>query len=188
MSSRPYGNGKHQEFHATTIMEAAPASIIAVLQDNAVCPRWLYRCQESRLLEEVSNQERYFYQVTDLPFPARSRDAVFHAVLTWKENGNIRVALKAIPDYLEETRNVRIQESVGYYLVEPVDDTHTRVTWQQYINPAGSLPAWLVNSMLTDLPFESLKALKTLVGEAPYRSAVFSYDEAGLPSGIVLSP
>lgn len=186
VESRPFPGQKHQEFRATLTLTATPASVIALLQDNDACSRWLFRCEESRLLDLISNQERYFYQVTDLPFPAKSRDVIFHATLEYQDNGGIRVNVSSAPDHIEETGHVRIRHAIGYYLVEPVSDSSTRVTWQQYINPAGSLPGWLVNSMLTDLPFKSLQNMRQLVTEPPYAEARFSYDENGLPDGIVM--
>ena len=175
----------YKEFRATMTVAALPASILALLQDNAACPEWLYRCETSALLEEVSNTERYFYQVTDLPFPARSRDAVFHALLTYQQDGGIRVNMTAVEGRVPISKHVRIRDSSGTYLIEPVGENKTRVTWQQYIDPAGALPAWLVNSMLTDMPYRSLAAMRLKLLEEPYRNARFRYDDDRIPAGII---
>jgi hypothetical protein len=188
VESRSVKGLKYQEFKAVTEIEGTVAQAIAILKDNSACERWLFRCKESRLVKEISNTERTFYQVTSLPFPIKSRDAIFHADTVFAENGSVRVNLKALPKLLEESKkHVRVQEAKGYYLLEPLTDSTTRITWQQYVDPAGALPAWLVNSMLTDLPFKSLGAFKKLVVQPPYTSAVVVRDEDGKPIDIVMT-
>ena len=81
-------------------------------------------------------------------------------------------------------KHVRITESQGFYHIEPVDTETISLTWQFYVDPAGALPAFLVNSMVTDLPFKSLSAFRDLVRQPPYNSAFFVYDESGVPVNI----
>ncbi len=98
------------------------------------------------------------------------------------------VQLRATPDALPESNHVRIRSAYGSYLLQPVGEGVTRVTWQQFVDPGGALPAWMVNSMLTDLPFKSLQAFRRLVKKEPYRSTVFTYDENGIPAAILGPP
>lgn len=183
--TRPMADSKYQEFLASIEMEATTAQAIALLQDNSVCTQWLYRCMESRTIQQISKTERYFYQATKLPFPARARDAVFHAQVFYHPDKSIVVVMNSAPNEIPETSRVRIREAHGIYLLVPLEEGRIRVTWQQYVDPAGALPAWLVNSMMTDLPFKSLQAFRKLVREAPYRNATFGYDETGAPIEIM---
>jgi len=181
VESRPAQGSRYEEFRASLVMNAEPAHVIALLQDNSACSDWLYRCTESRLLESVSKTERYFYQSTGLPFPARARDAVFHARVLYNSDRTISVNMQAAPDRLPETDKVRIREARGTYLLQPLGEGRLQLTWQQYIDPAGALPAWLVNRLLTDIPFRSLDALRDLVRQPPYAGAFFDYDGDGIP-------
>ena len=181
VESRPAQDSRYEEFRATVVMTAEPAHVIALLQDNSACGDWLYRCTESRLLESVSTTERYFYQSTGLPFPAKARDAVFHARVLYNSDRTISVNMRAVPDRLPETDMVRIREARGTYLLQPLGDGRLRLTWQQFIDPAGALPAWLVNRLLTDIPFKSLDALRDLIRQPPYADAFFDYDSNGVP-------
>jgi hypothetical protein len=183
--SRTPENEKYQEFLAEVEVAATLAQAISLLQDNAACTRWLYRCKESRIIQEVSNQERFFYQVSGLPFPARARDSVFHATVSYNPDRSVSIHMVSAADRLPESDYVRIQKAYGVYRLEPIDDNKTRVRWQMYLDPAGALPAWIVNSMLTDLPFRSLQSFRQLVKEPPYSQAIFSLDEQGIPDGII---
>lgn len=136
-------------------------------------------CQESRLLEQEDWSERYIYQVTDLPFPASTRDVIFRAVISQNASRDIRIELSSRPGFIPETRYVRIHESYGSYLLEKLEDNGIRLTWTMYVDPAGSLPAFLVNRLLTDTPFESLRNFRELVKRDKYQVLTFEYDEHG---------
>lgn len=174
----------YQEFRASVEIDAALPAAIALLNDNSVCTEWLFRCKESRLIEQISRTEKTFYQRTTLPFPAKDRDAVFHASITFEDSGAALVTMNARPDALPETRYVRLHDAYGSYYLEPLSDSRTRVTWQQYVDPAGALPKWLVNAMLTDLPFRSLKNFRELVKDPAYRGVSWILDETGTPIDI----
>ena len=176
---------KYREFQASITLAGSIAQVLAVLQDNDACTRWLFRCEDSYLIEQINATTRTFYQLTSLPFPAKSRDAVFEATIRYESDASVIVALQAKPDLLAKTKHVRIKEAFGSYHLIPVDAQHTRVIWRQYVDPSGALPAWLVNSMLTDLPQRSLIALRKIVLEPPYRQAQLVYDNDNIPNGLI---
>lgn len=182
-SRKPEG-AKYEEFRASTEVEVSVAGALALLRDTNACVKWVFRCKESRTLEEPSATERTFYQVTSLPFPAKSRDVIFHAEIAYNDDQSVLVSMTAKPLAIDETKHVRIRDANGTYLLEPLSESRTRVTWQQYVDPAGALPSWLVNGMLTDLPFESLSAFRELVKEQPYASSMMIYDSDGQPIDI----
>lgn len=184
VESRKSQNASYDEFRATIIVSTGLAPAIALLQDTSACSDWIFRCKESAIIQAFSKTERIFYQVTTLPFPAKARDVIFHAEITFLRNGAIRVSMTARPDALPETKHVRVREAYGTYTLTPLAEGKTRVIWEQYVDPAGKLPAWLVNSMLTDLPYKSLQRFRQKVMTAPYNTAVFIYDDNDNPVGI----
>ena len=95
--------------------------------------------------------------------------------------------MNSIPDEIPLTKHVRIREAFGTYILEPTRENKLRVTWQLYVDPGGALPAWVVNSMLTDLPFKSLRAFRELVQQSPYRDARLVYDPDGTPTEITFT-
>lgn len=184
VESRKIQNASYDEFRATMIVSTGLAPAIALLQDTSACSDWIFRCKESAIIQAFSKTERTFYQVTTLPFPAKARDVIFHAEITFQPNGAIRVNMTARPDALPETKHVRVREAYGAYTLTPLAEGKTRVIWEQYVDPAGRLPAWLVNSMLTDLPYKSLQRFRQKVMTAPYNAAGFVYDDNNNPVGI----
>lgn len=177
--SRRVAGSKYEEFKGVTEVNATLASSLALLDDAGACPDWLHRCELSRVLQRTGLLERHIYQISDLPFPANSRDMIFKATAVQSADGNIRINLQSRPDFIEETGYVRVIESYGSYLLEKLSENRTRLTWIQYVDPGGALPAFMVNSMLTDIPFRSLENFKNVVKREKYRNARFIRHEDG---------
>jgi hypothetical protein len=49
---------------------------------------------------------------------------------------------------------------MGFWLLEKIGNT-TKVTQQLFINPEGSLPTFVVNSLLIKGPFKTFSELRT---------------------------
>tara|TARA_Y100001934_G_C12226821_1_gene713403 strand:- start:92 stop:619 length:528 start_codon:yes stop_codon:yes gene_type:complete len=143
------------------------ASVLAALADIPACPNWMHRCQTARVLETGSRQERVVHQVTDLPFPVKSRDLVFRVTLE-SDGPAVVIRLEALPDHIPEERGtVRIRKSHGHYRLEETAGG-TRITWQQFVDPAGRMPAFLARGMMTDVPIKSLRSLSSWARESRY--------------------
>ncbi len=183
--SRKLPESKYRQFKGTVEVNASIPSSLALLDDTDACSQWVHRCESSKTLKRNGIRERYIYQITDLPFPTSSRDAIFLATLVQLDENRFRVDLKSAPDFIEETRHVRIRDSYGHYLLEKIDADHTRLTWTQYIDPAGALPAFMVNALLTDVPFHSLENFRKVVVKEKYKRARFVYNE-GVPTDLIL--
>jgi len=177
--SRRVAGSKYEEFKGVVELNATIASSLALLDDTQACTEWLHRCERSKELQRSGLLERHIYQISDLPFPALSRDMIFKATIVQTEDGNIRIDLQSKPDFIEETGYIRITDSYGFYLLEKLDENRTRLTWVQYVDPAGALPAFMVNSMLTDVPFKSLLNFQKVVKREKYRDARFIHHEDG---------
>jgi hypothetical protein len=112
----------------------------------------------------------------EFPWPVTNRDVVFHIQITHDpETKAATIRLTAAPAYTPETDNVRMQQSTGEYVFEPAADGMVNVTWRQHAEPAGGIPQWLINAMLVDIPFNSLKALQQLAQNQPYHEAQLRY-------------
>jgi len=183
--SRKIEGLKYREFKGIVEMESTLAATLALLDDSGACVDWLYRCESARVLQRSGLRMRHVYQVSDLPFPAATRDAIIKVELLDYKTDSIRVTNQSVPDFIEATSFVRIRDSYGTYLLEQLDEFRVRLTWTQYIDPAGSLPAFMVNALLTDVPFNSLKKFREVVKKEKYRDAKFIYDDSGTPIDLI---
>lgn len=188
---RNYPDSGIPEFKAVTGIDSSLVSVLAVLLDIPACERWVHQCQTSFILKTVNSREQYVYQINRLPL-VKDRDIILHAGLTHSEDLNrVQINLAAAPalcqqqpppacDKIEQGRYIRVHQSVGYYRLEAQGPDNVVVTWQQHIDPGGSLPGWLARSQLANLPMRSLKALKKIVKEEKYRNAEFAPSNGGI--------
>jgi hypothetical protein len=183
--ARPVTGSKYQEFKGVVELNATQASALALLDDVSVCAQWLNRCKSSVVLDQASGQQRFIYQISALPFPFAARDSIIHASIVQQDTDNIRVELESEPDYIEETKYVRIRVAKGHYLLTKLGESKIRLIWEQHVDPAGALPAFMVNSLLTDLPFKSLANFRELVKADKYRDARFIFDDDGTRTGLI---
>ncbi len=184
-----------KEFKGVVRIKTSLDSLAGVLHDTQACPLWVHQCIKPAIIKVLGFEERYIYQVNDFPFPASNRDIVMHAQTFQTPSLKIiTVKLTAKPDYcnnlesevcrkIRNAENVRIQESIGSYQLRTLNDGWIEVTWQQHIEPGGALPNWMINSMLTEVPFNTLSKLRQLVKEEKYQQARLEYDQQGIAIG-----
>lgn len=167
------------EFRGETVVEGSVDALVALLYDTANAPAWIHDCSFGMTLEEISFEENYIFQIYDLPFPVSNRQLLLHSKLTYTEEG-ARLEIKKANTFckdnelsrcqkVNENTLIKIKRSRGHYLFIRIDDKHTKVIWQQHVEPGGSVPDWLANALLVDIPYYSMLRLKEIVKDEKYR-------------------
>ncbi|MDH5737743.1 MAG: START domain-containing protein [Gammaproteobacteria bacterium] len=171
--TRRHGNSPYLEFKGEVIIDAPFVSVLALLDDVEACEEWVHRCKMGKTLAEVRTPDEYdrvIYQITQLPFPLKNRDAIYKATVTWgKDNQSAYIQLMSMPDYIEGTDFVRIRESSGSYEAIMLNKSQVKLTWMHWVDPEGILPAFIVNSLSVSIPFQSLKRFREKVKEEKYQ-------------------
>ena len=184
--TRDVAGSAYDEFKGVATIEASLASTLGVLDDVSACPEWIDYCDSSIVLDDNGYDERHVYQINDLPFPAANRDVVTKVVTSYDvATGVITVNMTDVPDYYPRGKQTRVTRSVGFFQLTPVTASTIEVVWQHHVEPGGILPAFLANSMIVDLPFNSLQAMRSLVQKDKYQRLQIEYDEDGKLSGLL---
>lgn len=188
-------NSKFATFKAITHINASFDSVLAVMFDNNSYTSWIHACEESFVIEEINFNERYHYQIMALPFPFINRDFVFHSILTQDPTTkSYTITTSSAADYcqnqsskqceqVKKSELVRVKKTIGTYKFE-ADDSGTKITWIQHTDPAGNLPSLIVNSLIKETPYRTLKKLSEKVKEDKYRYAKLIYDNQGMAIAI----
>jgi len=184
--SRDIKDSAYDEFKGVATIHASLASTLGILDDVAACPKWINYCAKSIVLDDNGYDERHVYQINDLPFPATNRDVVTKVKITHDvATGIITINMTSTPDYYPRSKQTRITRSNGFFQLIPVSAGITKVIWQHHVEPGGVLPAFLANSMIVDLPFKSLRAMRVLVKEEKYQRLKINYDADGNLVGLL---
>jgi ribosome-associated toxin RatA of RatAB toxin-antitoxin module len=142
--------------------DASAEEIADIVMDINTAGEWVSHLKSTYLIKRVSQNELYYYAEVTLPWPASNRDFVAH--LTRSENMQTRAITidgPAVAGFIPDKKGiVRINNSVGKWIITPVDNNQVRVEYALHVDPAGSLPSWLVNMFSGETPMQIFENLR----------------------------
>ncbi|MCJ8211646.1 START domain-containing protein [Mucilaginibacter sp. RS28] len=152
------------------------SQLVAVLLDVKGCTEWVYHTKSATLIKQVSPSELYYYSEINLPWPTENRDFVAHLIV--QQNPDTKVVTMdgpAVPGFVAVKKGiVRIDHSKGRWVLTP-SDGKVKVEYTLHVDPAGAIPAWLVNLLAAEGPIQSFKALRTQLQKPQYQNAGYSF-------------
>lgn len=156
------------KFKALKIECKLPTSarrLVAEILDVNNCPKWVYHTKSTSLIKRVSPAELYYYSEVDVPWPVQDRDFIAH--LKVRQDPDTKVIIVDAPcvnEFVRERKDdVRIKHSIGRWVITPLSKSEVQVEYSIEVDPAGSVPAWLVNMFATEGPLESFKKLRQIL-------------------------
>jgi hypothetical protein len=163
-----------------TTFGAGIDTVFAVLMNQDRGCEWLPTCAENRVIERVSRSEQVVYHRTTKPgFLVSPRDLIARSrVRITPAKGRIEIAAEDIASHPRAPTRpsgvVRVRDIELRTILEKVGPNRTRFTQQALLDPAGSLPAFLVNALATNAPRETAESLARKVKETSYRADVLA--------------
>lgn len=182
-------NSSFQAFKAVAVLDVPIENLMAVMINPKSCVQWVHNCTESYAFGSGDFYERYAYSVNNMPWPVTDRDYVLRIRTRGQQaDGEIVMDLNAIPDQrAAEDDYIRVDKSDTLYRFVPEDD-QTRLIWIQHTEPNGSLPGWLVNTLLVDIPIRSMEQLERIAKWDRYQNYKLIYDQQGQLKDVVPKP
>jgi len=173
------GSG-YLRFKGEVVVESDVDTLVALMYDTPNAVDWIYNCDQSMTLAQVSFESNYILQVYDFPFPVSDRQVLLHSQLSYTPTGAILKTEHANDFCRGKTTSkcleildfefIKMPISKGSYSFIRLTEHQTRVIWTQHTDPGGSIPKWLVNMMVVDTPYETLLALKDQVEKKQYKN------------------
>ncbi|WP_299115844.1 START domain-containing protein [uncultured Winogradskyella sp.] len=157
--TRSIPNEKLDEYKAVTTIKT---SIKNVLQELISAPKYYDQCESgiSYHVKKLKDNQHLFYARKDLPWPIKDRDLITLLTVEKITDTKYKLKLESLPNAIKEReKTIRIKKLMGFWLLEEVDDS-TKVTQQLFVNPEGSLPAFVTNSLLIKGPFKTFSELR----------------------------
>jgi hypothetical protein len=175
-----------QAFKAVARLDAPIENLMAVMINPESCEEWVLNCTESYAFGTGDFHDRYAYSVNDMPWPVTDRDYVLR-IQTRGDAGTgvIFMDLSATPGMRAEySSRVRVDVSNTLYRFTPAGD-QTQMVWVQHTEPNGSLPGWLVNNLLVDIPVKSMQALESVARSEKYQGYQLKWNDNGTLDDVV---
>lgn len=175
----------YEEYKGITTVPASAATVMAIFMDPSATEQWLEGCRKVEMIERSGFYSQTTHQVFDFPWPATDRDFVigFETEQTG-ENAFLLTMHDRSGELPEKPDLVRGEMPRGYYEVRQLSPDKTEIVMAQHVNPKGDLPSWMVNSLVTDTPYYSLKSLRSMVSDKKYADAAFVRDDEDVVTSV----
>lgn len=156
---RNHGNGL-VEVRAQMQVETSYSGFLLLLEDSDNVPNWIDNVSHSEVLMQISSNENIVYTQFKAPWPARDRDMVTYSKYE-VEDGQFTLTIKDASNYLaKESGYIRINEVDALWVLQPLTNGLTHITYTAYANAGGILPDWLMNRLSANNAFSTFKKLK----------------------------
>lgn len=166
-----------REIRGTVEVEARLSSVAAVLSDVGAIPQLSDVVSEAKIQQRDSETRFQVYSVLKMPWPVSDRDMV-NQIEIRQDPQTLAVTFKntALPEGVPAKSGlVRIVESRSQWRITPLSDGKIGVEMLAFTDPAGSIPASVINSLSVVAPFKSMRALRELAPQAKYKNATLNF-------------
>lgn len=158
--TRPVKGSDVKEFKAYTYINASPERLLKIINDANGFKDWIDKVDYSKLVSKPASNIFIVYLQLGMPIGVTDRDLVLKNVVKKLKGGGYKIEVTSAYDkYPEQEDFIRIKKAYGYWILKP-EKEKTKIIYQFYSDPAGSLPTWIVNMFLVDGPYNTLTALK----------------------------
>jgi hypothetical protein len=175
--TRNIPNSKFKALKADAVMEGKLSQFVAVILDIKGSEKWVYHAKNVKLLKQVSPSELFYYSEVIVPWPFQNRDYIAHIIISQNPKTKVvTIDAPCLADMVPEKDGiVRIRHSVGKWTISPIDNNHLRVEYEIELDPAGVVPAWLINLFATRGPLETFERLKPELSKPVYKNAKLDF-------------
>ena len=151
-----------KSYRGITIINAPVEKIFAVMEDINNTDWWDKDLNHIRVLHYEKDKKVQYYLVYDLPFPVKDRDLCVDVTITIdKSTGSSRFDAVALNGVIPEGSDlVRIKDYRQTWIISPIGKERTHVILEGFIDPAGKIPSWISNMMITETPVKAISGLR----------------------------
>lgn len=165
-----------KSFKAYMQLQGSIHTFVAILLDVDNLQKWTSNVKYADLLERNGDTLQIYYSQASAPFPFKNRDGIYLNRIKWNDDSNtLLVDIEMLPDYIEKKDGLVRVEGKGYWQVSIAGPNLLDITFSMLINPGGSIPAWLANTVVDDAPFYTLSKLREMFEIKKYQEQHFDF-------------
>jgi START domain-containing protein len=158
------GSG-YKEFRGEMTVESKLSEVIKIFKNVDRFDEWMADVKKVEFLKS-DEDNLYYYIETEVPWPIDNRDMVYHLHFTKENDTDVKVRVTGITDYVPEKKGiVRIEKVIGFWKLTVLGENSIGISYQLHAEPGGTIPKWLANAKIVDMPFATLRGLKDLLSK-----------------------
>lgn len=162
VSSRPQRGARLPAFRGEGVIDGNVLQLLAVILDVREIERWAYGITSARKVADQQPAGDLVHLYSDTPWPLSDRDMVVRRSFKVLSPGRkFSISIRCQPDAAPEKSGVvRVRACDSRFVLERVDENHSRVIYESSLEPAGSVPRWASTWIAENAPFRTLVALE----------------------------
>jgi hypothetical protein len=145
------------------VIEARIDHLMENLRSIEGSEKWTPDLITKNTLKDISPRQAITYSLTDMPWPLYDRRLILDNLLKIdRERKLLFILSKSVPFEKAPSPKKTIEAFVGHANIgfRPIDKKSTYVEMTAFIDPKGSIPAWIINFYQEKWPIQFLKALE----------------------------
>jgi hypothetical protein len=159
--TRTEKNSALKSFKGVTDMRTTMEKICTMIGNPNNREWWDKNLSEVKVLS-IEKNKYSFYMVIDLPWPVSDRDLCVETRISTDSVTGIRTVyaqqlLNVVP---EKPDRIRIKKYWQKWTIQPKGNNIIHLELEGFVDPAGSIPAWLYNMVLTDTPLKIMREIQ----------------------------
>lgn len=166
-----------KQLKMTMYFDASLSTIVAALDDIPAIPNWVYKVSEAKVVKKISSTEMYYYNLLDFPWPLSDRDIICKS--NFYQDPDTKTAIftsLGAPQILPEREGVvRITAVDIKWIFTPQENGRLKLEYFLSSDPAGDIPAWLVNLAVDHGPVKTMTAFRELLKKKKYQNKQFAH-------------
>ncbi|MFT6552032.1 MAG: hypothetical protein ACJA1I_002079 [Zhongshania marina] len=128
-------------------------------------PSWDEMCVEAYLVASPAADVEQIYVHHDLPWPVKDRDMIMEVKWYRDDESGVatmhgRAITNGVPEYSDR---VRVHKSVNSWVITPLAAGGISLAAEMHADPAGPIPAWLLNWLSVEAPITTLQKIKGIL-------------------------
>lgn len=145
-----------------TTLSTDHESLIQIIKDFDHYSDWIENCATARLVQENTDELFYYYFEMEATWPIDNRDMVLKTTLKTSDDNNLLTMNAVAVDGMvgEKEDIVRVEDMELIIKLKRIEGNRHELSYYASMDPAGRVPAWVVNLTIEDGPFNTVKNLK----------------------------
>jgi hypothetical protein len=165
--TRKEPNSSLKSFKGEAYLHAKMETVTSLIGNVKNFDWWDDDIREIKVLLYEKDKHIQYYLIYDVPWPITDRDLVVDAVITTDPVTGVRIVeARPLPDVIPEYPNlIRIKKYWQKWTIIPMQPGIVHVILEGFVDPGGSVPAWLYNMVITETPLKVIRSVQTHVAD-----------------------
>lgn len=157
-------NTKYKSIRVKCEFAGSISRLRTILRDVPHHSDWVYKAKNVSLVKQPTPDEIIYYMETEVPWPVSNRDGVYHITMQADSlHHSFSAVVVSDAGYVpEKSGKVRVSSSKAVWTVTEAGGK-IKIDYTLEVDPAGSVPAWVVNMFVDKGPYETFRNLEKML-------------------------